>query len=400
MNLYKDLTIQEVKSHSDHRTFIIENTNGSFMEANEITATLLICLKDSSDEKDGINKFCTIYPNLDRSVINSFINDKLSQIMTSMPTRSNMFIYQKLILNGHIVDSISRNLTFLFNREIGCSCFFISLILDIIFLTLSPNLLGFSNNIDATIIIGLIIAIISSSLIHEFGHAAAARKFGLHTGGIGLGLYINFPVFYTDVTCIWRLPKAQKCIVNLAGIYFQLLIIVPVIIIYEITGLEILKYFVIATNFSFILNLNPFFRLDGYWLISDIAEVPNLRKRSRELLKYIIAKILKYPVSRTPYLLQLKGCTRYSLLIYSIVVNLFMAYYFFYIIPMFIWNFALNMPKLIKQLIICLSNNIMPPFALTHNLISEILFFLIIAFMLYRLIYNYASRRSKNNTAR
>ncbi len=52
MNLYKGLTIQEVKSHSGQRTFIIENANGSFMEANEITATLLTCLKESSDKKD------------------------------------------------------------------------------------------------------------------------------------------------------------------------------------------------------------------------------------------------------------------------------------------------------------------------------------------------------------
>lgn len=367
------------------------------MEANELTASLLTCLKNSPKIDDGIEEFCSMHKGIEQNVVKDFINTKLAKTLFYSSKQPNSFLYQKQLLSSSIVDSIAEKISFLFNKKIYRVCFIIALLLDIAYLILSHNLMRFSSQIDAIIIIGVMIFIILSSLIHEFGHAAAANKFGISTGGIGLGLYINFPVFYTDVTNIWKLPVLQKCIVNIAGIYFQLLILVPIIIAHQITGIEIFRYFIVATNFSFLLNLNPFFRFDGYWLISDITGVPNLRKKSREFFSYIIKRILKYPTKRTPYLLQLKGGLRLSILIYAIVVNIFMAYYILYIIPVFMWSFFYSIPDLTKQFIICLSNNIMPPFVLLQNLFSEILFFVIIIFMLYRLGHNYyANFISKN----
>ena len=52
-----------------------------------------------------------------------------------------------------------------------------------------------------------------SSFIHELGHASACRYYELEHGGIGFGLYLNFPVFYTDVSSIWKLSRKKRLLV-------------------------------------------------------------------------------------------------------------------------------------------------------------------------------------------
>ena len=67
-------------------------------------------------------------------------------------------------------------------------------------------------------VVGLLVFMVVSSLFHELGHASACKHFGIRHGGIGFGLYLNFPVLYTDVTEVWRLRRADRCIVNLGGV--------------------------------------------------------------------------------------------------------------------------------------------------------------------------------------
>lgn len=50
---------------------------------------------------------------------------------------------------------------------------------------------------------------------HELGHASACRYFDISHGGIGLGLYINIPVFYTDVSSVWKLPRKKDALLML-----------------------------------------------------------------------------------------------------------------------------------------------------------------------------------------
>ena len=61
--------------------------------------------------------------------------------------------------------------------------------------------------------VGLFIFMISSSFFHELGHAAACKYFGIRHGGIGFGLYLNFPVLYTDVTEVWKLYNQLEPII-------------------------------------------------------------------------------------------------------------------------------------------------------------------------------------------
>lgn len=98
-------------------------------------------------------------------------------------------------------------------------------------------------------------------------------------------------MLYTDVTEVWRLRRTDRCIVNLAGVYFQMYILLAVLALFYATGSDTLRYMILTLNLGFIMTLNPFFKFDGYWIASDVLGIPNLRNRSKELLNYLYSRI-------------------------------------------------------------------------------------------------------------
>ena len=152
-----------------------------------------------------------------------------------------------------------------------------------------------------------------------------------------------------------------------------------------ITPSDLIRYLILSMNFGFLMVLNPFFKFDGYWIASDILGVPNLRRRAQELYGYIYHR-LRGTMGRKPYLLELKPCAKYTFMVYSILVNLFMGYYFVYIIPSFVYHFIMSFPSEIEKIVILLSNNMAPPFSLLRNICMQLLFLILILVMIYRIV--------------
>ncbi len=125
-------------------------------------------------------------------------------------------------------------------------------------------------------------------LIHEIGHASAVLASGMEPKEIGFGIYLIFPVLYTDVSETWALESGKRTVIDFAGIYFQLLVNLILIAGYHLFSHHPLVFILICANTtSLVCSLNPFFRYDGYWLYSDYFGLHNLKKRSWELLKII-----------------------------------------------------------------------------------------------------------------
>jgi len=132
----------------------------------------------------------------------------------------------------------------------------------------------------------LVVAMTATALLHELGHAAACAWHGVPAGEIGFGLYLVFPAFYTDVTKAWRLNRLQRAAVDLGGIYFQLILVLLLVPVARAVGGSGFLPFLILCNFYMILqNLNPLFKMDGYWLFSDLAGLPNLHQRTGHLFR-------------------------------------------------------------------------------------------------------------------
>lgn len=120
---------------------------------------------------------------------------------------------------------------------------------------------------------------------HELGHAAALRRFGQRAGEIGFGFYRLFPVFFTDVSRAWQLPRQARAVVDAGGMYVQVLSAGALITLFAATRSPLLAHTVALIDLSLLANLNPILRMDGYWLVSDLSETRNLRERSMKLLR-------------------------------------------------------------------------------------------------------------------
>jgi putative peptide zinc metalloprotease protein len=103
---------------------------------------------------------------------------------------------------------------------------------------------------------------------------------------IGFGFYHFFPVFYVNLNESWRLKKDKRTIINLSGIYIQLIIGMFLTVFMVFFNENRLLLSIFKTNFYIILlNLNPFLKFDGYWVLSDLLEENNLLKTSNNLIK-------------------------------------------------------------------------------------------------------------------
>jgi putative peptide zinc metalloprotease protein len=114
------------------------------------------------------------------------------------------------------------------------------------------------------------------TVFHEIGHATALKAGGGRVGVMGVGLYLAWPAFYTDVTDSYRLPRWSRVRVDLGGIYFNLLFGLIMCGLERLTGFTPLLFVAVLMQIEAIHQLLPLVRLDGYWILADMLGVPDL----------------------------------------------------------------------------------------------------------------------------
>ncbi len=115
-----------------------------------------------------------------------------------------------------------------------------------------------------------------SAGFHEFGHAAAARYGGSTPGTMGMGFYLFWPAFYTDVTDSYRLGRGGRIRTDLGGLYFNAVVAVITVVVSLATGYDALLLVVATQILQMTRQLLPTIRFDGYHLLADLTGVPDL----------------------------------------------------------------------------------------------------------------------------
>lgn len=130
--------------------------------------------------------------------------------------------------------------------------------------------------------------VIASAAFHECGHATACRYGGAKPGVMGVGLYLVWPAFYTDVTDAYRLGKGGRLRTDLGGIYFNVIFSLVTAAAYFVTGFEVLLVIIVLQHLEMLHQFLPFLRMDGYYIISDLTGVPDMFQRIRPTLASLI----------------------------------------------------------------------------------------------------------------
>ncbi|GAB0055859.1 hypothetical protein SIID45300_00157 [Candidatus Magnetaquicoccaceae bacterium FCR-1] len=139
----------------------------------------------------------------------------------------------------------------------------------------------------------LYIGFLISKMLHEFSHAAVCKYFGGEVHRLGVMLLIFAPMPYVDATAAWGFrQRSQRILVGLAGVVAELAFAAGAALVWANTApgtLNALAYNVIfvASVSTLLFNMNPLMRFDGYHILVDALEVPNLYQRSREQLRYL-----------------------------------------------------------------------------------------------------------------
>lgn len=120
---------------------------------------------------------------------------------------------------------------------------------------------------------------LAAGVFHEFGHAAACARGGAEPGAIGVGIYLVWPVFFNDLDDSYRLDRAGRLRADIGGIYFNLIGVMVLGAAYAASGFGPLLVSVGVQHLVVLQQFLPFLRLDGYYLLSDLAGVPDLFAR-------------------------------------------------------------------------------------------------------------------------
>ncbi|HTJ71632.1 MAG TPA: hypothetical protein VL551_29100 [Actinospica sp.] len=129
---------------------------------------------------------------------------------------------------------------------------------------------------------------IGSLVFHEFGHASACRYGGARPGCIGCGLYLIWPSMYTEVTDVYRISRGGRIRTDLGGVYFNVVFMLMLTGCYLLTGQTFLLSAVYLGHFEVLEQLMPAVRLDGYYILGDLAGVPDLFGKIRPILRSMV----------------------------------------------------------------------------------------------------------------
>lgn len=173
-------------------------------------------------------------------------------------------------------------------------------------------------------------------LFHEFGHAAVTKHYGGEVHTMGIMLLVFTPIPYMDASAAWDFPERRKRIlVGAAGMIFELFIAAIAFFVWRASGpgtVEQIAYNImfLASVSTVLFNGNPLLRFDGYYILSDLLDVPNLHQGATRQAKYVLERHAfglnrSLPVARSSwgsagYLSFLTASTAYRIFVLTIII--------------------------------------------------------------------------------
>ena len=141
------------------------------------------------------------------------------------------------------------------------------------------------------------LTLVGLKVFHEFGHAYACKHYGGHVPEMGLCFIVFTPCAYVDATACWGFTrKRERLIVCLAGMYIESIFASIAVFVWSLTEPSIVNsiaYNVIflASVVTTLFNINPLMRYDGYYILSDLTEIPNLRGRANQHILAVAKRV-------------------------------------------------------------------------------------------------------------
>ena len=152
-------------------------------------------------------------------------------------------------------------------------------------------------------ILAIIVALFTIVALHEFAHAVICRFHGGEVREMGILLLYFQPCVYSNLSDAWLFEKkSHRLAVTAAGPFSQLILFGMAVTVWRITVIgtainDIAYLITLVSIITFLFNFNPLIKLDGYYLLSDWLDIPNLRSKSFGYLGNLLKrKALGWPI--------------------------------------------------------------------------------------------------------
>ncbi len=149
----------------------------------------------------------------------------------------------------------------------------------------------------------IVLAFFTVIVMHEFAHGLICRFYGGEVKEMGMLLLYFQPCFYCDVSDAWLFKdKKHRLAVTFAGPYFSFLLLALAVFVWRVTVPEsfineLARLIAIIIWVTQLFNFNPLIKLDGYYMLSDWLEIPNLRQKSFSYFGNVFKRrLLSWPI--------------------------------------------------------------------------------------------------------
>jgi len=136
----------------------------------------------------------------------------------------------------------------------------------------------------------LAVALGVTKILHEFGHGLSCKHYGGECHEMGVMLLVFTPCLYCDVSDSWMLPsKWKRAAIGAAGMYVEVIIASIATYLWwnshpGFFNQICLDVMFVSSVSTILFNANPLMRYDGYYILSDLLEIPNLRQKATSIL--------------------------------------------------------------------------------------------------------------------
>ncbi|MEV5237748.1 hypothetical protein AB0K89_01185 [Streptomyces cinnamoneus] len=191
----------------------------------------------------------------------------------------------RVVFDERRVNAIARSLAWLHRPLVVVAVLLLAAAMDVWLFAFHGAMTPVLNVLDQPLLLLAVFGLTVASLVfHEFGHASACRYDGAQPGCIGCGIFLIWPSMYTDVTDVYRLGRAGRIRTDLGGVYFNVVFMLLLTGAYFVTGQPFLLCAVYLGHFEVLEQLMPAVRLDGYFILGDLAGVPDLYGKIKPIL--------------------------------------------------------------------------------------------------------------------
>jgi putative peptide zinc metalloprotease protein len=187
----------------------------------------------------------------------------------------------------------------------------------------------------------LAVALGVTKVLHEFGHGLSCKHYGGECHEMGVMLLVFTPCLYCDVSDSWMLPsKWKRAAIGAAGMYVEVIIASIATYLWwnshpGIFNQLCLDVMFVSSVSTILFNANPLMRYDGYYILSDILEIPNLRQKATSILSRAASRwCLGIKQPEDPFLPQRN---RFLFGLYAVASSLYM-WLVTASIFLFVWN--------------------------------------------------------------